>query len=107
MAVALHGRGGSLNFFDRRNEPVSPPRQGFDIGRGLGRIPQRFADARDGVVQAVVEIHEGIGRPELVTEFLSRDQVAGGLQQDRQHLQRLALKAKLYATLPQFTSAQI
>jgi hypothetical protein len=59
------------SFFDRRNEPVSPTRQSFDVGRGLGRIPQRFANARDCVVETVVEGHKGVSRPELIAQFLS------------------------------------
>lgn len=95
------------NFFDRRNEPVSPARQGFDVSRGLGRIPQRFPNARDWVVEAVVEIDEGVSRPQLIAQFLSRDQVAGGLQQNGQPLQRLTLEAKLYDAFAQVAGAPI
>jgi hypothetical protein len=58
-------------------------------------------------VEAVVEVYKGVSRPELIAQFLSRDQVAVGLQQDGQHLQRLALEAKLYAAFAQFAGAHI
>src|SRR6266849_3396569 len=54
-----------LDFLYRRNEPVSAARQRFDVSGRLRRIAQHFANAPDCVVKAVVEVHKGIGRPEL------------------------------------------
>jgi hypothetical protein len=50
---------------------------------------------------------DGFCRPQLIAQFLSRDQVAGGLRQNGQHLQRLTPEAKLYAAFAQFASAPI
>jgi len=44
----------------------------------------------DAGVEAVVEIHERIGGPELRAQLVARDHFAGALQQGLQHLERLA-----------------
>jgi hypothetical protein len=55
----------------------------------------------------MVEIDEGIGRPNLSPQFLARDHIAGAIQQRRQDLQRLTLQAQPYAALAQFARANI
>jgi hypothetical protein len=58
-------------------------------------------------VKAVVEIDKGIHLPELAAKFLSSYKIAGGLNEYREHLERLALQAKLYPALSQFACKQI
>jgi len=45
----------------------------------------------------VVEIHEGISRPELFLQFLASHDLAGMLKQRRKHLQGLFLKPNPHA----------
>jgi hypothetical protein len=48
----------------------------------------------------MVEIDKGVGRPDFGPQFFARDQIAGTLQQGREHLERLTLQAQLYAAFP-------
>jgi hypothetical protein len=58
-------------------------------------------------VEAVVEIHEGVGRPELRPKFFAGHDIAGTLEQYRQHLQRLPSQPQLYTVLAQLARAVI
>ena len=66
-SVRGRGRRRSLRIRIRRlhrgQETVSPPGQGFHVTRAGGRVSQRFPQFVDRGIQAVVEIHEGVGRP--------------------------------------------
>jgi hypothetical protein len=55
----------------------------------------------------MVEIHEGVRRPEFCLKFLASYHVSGTLKQHRQDLQGLFLKANPQAVLAQFASAKI
>jgi hypothetical protein len=55
----------------------------------------------------MVEIHEGIGRPESVAKFFSCDHFAGMLDQHAQHLKGLFLKPQLDSILAQFACRNI
>ena len=55
----------------------------------------------------MVEIHEGVGGPKFLAQFLARDHIAGALQQQGQHLERLLLQAKLRAVLAQFARGEV
>jgi len=39
----------------------------------------------------VIEVHKGVRRPKLGSEFLARDHVVGPLQKCKEHLERLVL----------------
>jgi hypothetical protein len=55
----------------------------------------------------VVEVNERIGGPKLLLQLFARDDFAGTLQQQRQHLKRLPLQTQLHAVLAQLARAQI
>src|SRR5579864_1887231 len=74
----------------RRDEPVSPPRQGLDKARIVSIIAKRFANFVDSFIQSVLKINERVLRPELVVQFLAGDDLAGLLQQSDEHVERLA-----------------
>src|ERR1700730_2041249 len=79
-------------------EAISAPRKGLDIARTGGRIAQDLAQFINGGVQAVVEIHEGIGGPELLAQLFARDDISGALKQQGEYLERLLLQAELFST---------
>ena len=54
----------------RPDKSVSPPGQRFDVPWSFRRVSQHFANSRDRVVQAVVKIDKGFGRPDLALEAL-------------------------------------
>lgn len=61
----------------RCKETVPTAWQGFDETRIVGRIAQSFAQLVDRGIQTIVEINEGILRPDLLTQFFTRDHFAG------------------------------
>jgi hypothetical protein len=61
----------------------------------LGRVFQRVTELLDGRVEAVVEVHEGVTRPELLPQLLTRDQLTRPLQQQSQDPERLLLERDL------------
>jgi hypothetical protein len=58
-------------------------------------------------VKAVVEVDEGIGRPNLSPKFVASHDITGAVQQGRQYLERLALQVELYAAFPEFARTKI
>ena len=54
---------------DGCDETVTPALQGFHKPGLIGGIAQCLAQAVDGVVQPVVEVGEGVGRPESLVQF--------------------------------------
>jgi hypothetical protein len=55
----------------------------------------------------VLEVHEGVRRPELQPQLVAGDQLAGMRQQGGQQLQGLALHVDLLAGPPQLAGAEI
>jgi len=97
----------NLHSRHRRNKPVSPAGQRFDISRLVDRIAQHFAHVRNSVVKAMVEVDESIGRPNLGPKFVASHDITGAVQQGREYLERLALEVELYAAFPQFARTNV
>jgi len=55
----------------------------------------------------MIEVDEGVRRPELATQFLSGDDFSRPFKQRRQHLKRLFLKLYLLSPLAQFPCFEI
>jgi hypothetical protein len=72
MRSALHGG----------DEAVPTLRDGFDEARLLGGIAEHAPKPDDGVIEAVLELDEGLFRPERLFELVSRDDVPGLAQED-------------------------
>jgi len=85
---------------DRRNETITPSRQRFDETRALGVVSQNIAQAIDGVIQAVVELDEGIGGPERLPKLLARDHLVWPLDQDLQDTKGLLRQLQPHPVLP-------
>src|ERR1700681_4269484 len=78
-----------VDFFHGRNEAVTASRQCLDEAGFVGRIAERFPQAHHGVVQAVIEIHKGIARPQTLAKFITSNYLAGLLEKYRENLKRL------------------
>jgi len=76
--------------------------QGLNVFGVLRGIAQHFANPGDGIVQAVVEIDEGVSRPELTPQLLASDEAASTLQQDCKNLDGLTLRRNL---MPRFRNS--
>src|ERR1700722_2679182 len=99
-AIAVAGIDGS-------EETISPARHGFDEPGILRRITEGVPQSPNGGVQAVIEIDEGVRRPEPVAQLLAGHDFAGLLQKLCQYLERLLLELDLQPLAAQFTGAQI
>ncbi len=107
VLLAPAGVSSAASALDRSNEPVSATGQRFDVARTGSGVSQRLANLVDGRVQAVVEVDERVGGPELLLQLFARDHLARPLQQQSQHLKGLLLQAQLDAALAQFSRAEV
>ena len=55
----------------------------------------------------MIEIDEGLGRPQAIADFFPGDGLAGTFEQHRQNLKRLLLKPDSDSPLPQLAGAKI
>jgi hypothetical protein len=55
----------------------------------------------------MIEVYEGVRRPELAAQFLSGDNFSRPLKQRRQHLKGLFLEPYLFSPLAQFPGVEI
>jgi hypothetical protein len=89
------------------NEAIPTPRQRFDKAWIRGGIAKCFPDFIDSSVQAVVEVDEGVRRPDSLSQLLSRNRLTRPGKKRSQYLKRLILKTYLEALLSQFTSGEV
>jgi hypothetical protein len=66
---------------NRRNEPVSLPRHSFDKPRVSRFVSKHLPDLLDRGIQAVIELDEGVVRPEALLQLLPRPELRGPFQQ--------------------------
>jgi hypothetical protein len=77
---------------DRSDEAISSASESFNEDGRFRRFAQRIAQPLDGSIQAVIEIDEGVHRPEFAAQFLSGNYFSRSLKQRRQHLKGLFLE---------------
>ena len=75
--------------------------------RGVGRIPQRFTQPLDRVVDADIEVYKSIGRPDPSAQLFPRHDLTWMLQQNLKDLEGLILQLDLDTLLTQFSRAEI
>jgi hypothetical protein len=76
------------------DEPVAAARHRLDELRLVGVVAERRAQPLHGGIQAVLEIHEGAGRPQPLANAVAGDHVSGLLEQQLQDLEGLVLQAR-------------
>jgi hypothetical protein len=76
---------------DWGDEAIATAGQCLYEARILRGVSQGIAQPLYSGVQAVVEVHKGVRRPKLGSEFLARDHVVGPFQERKEHLERLVL----------------
>src|SRR5882762_3947555 len=89
------------------DEAITPSRQRLDKPRLVSRVIQRLTQPIDGIVEPVVEVHEGVIRTKSLVEFLTRNCFAGILQAHGQDSERLLLHPDLSNVLEKFACAEI
>jgi hypothetical protein len=88
-------------------EPVAATWQSLDIERSLGGIAQGFPQAIDGIVDAMIEVDEGVRRPNSPLQLVALDYLSGLLQENLKDLKRLFLKPDLGSVSAQFSRVLI
>jgi hypothetical protein len=107
-AGSWNGRGSFADSsVDGREQAITAAREGFDKAGVFGGITEGVAQALDGGVQAVVEVHKGVGRPKTAVQFLSRNDFTRTLQEHGQDLERLLLKPYFDAIAAKLSSTQV
>src|SRR5580700_5596439 len=99
-------RGHFVRFYFRE-EAVAATRNSFYKAGTFGGVAKGLTDFVDSFIEPVVEIDKGVLRPEFFLKFLASYDLAGALNQHRQELEGLFLKANPQAVLAQFASAKI
>jgi hypothetical protein len=66
----------------------------------LARVAKRQPDLLDGGVQAVLEVHVQVIRPQPPAQLFPRHQLAGALQEQGQDLERLLLQPEAGPVAP-------
>ena len=73
----------------RSNEAITAAGERLNKDRSVCRFAQRIAQPLDRGIQAMIEVNEGVRRPELAAQFLAGNQLSRSFKQRRQDLQRL------------------
>ena len=93
--------------FDRTDEAITAPRQGFDQARLFGGITQRLAQSLNGRLESLVEICEGPIRPEPLTKSVPSDELPGAFEQGSEDLERLFGQTNLHPALAKLAGFEI
>jgi len=93
--------------FNLGEEAVSATSNGFYKAGTLRGVAEGFANFADRFVEPVVEIHESVRGPEFFLKLLASYDLAGVLEQHRQELERLLLKANPQTVFTQFAGTKI
>ena len=78
--------------FNGSHEAIAAAGQGLNESGIAGRVSEGLADAIDGGVHAVLVVDEGAVGPQLAGDFLARQQLAGPLQEQQEHLEGLRVQ---------------
>src|SRR6516164_9203113 len=92
---------------DHPDEAIPSPGYGFNEAGTLSVVIQRRPKPFHGIVQSLLEVHKGVGRPELLLQLFSGDGLARTSQQHDQYVQWLPLQSDLPALFAEFPSSWI
>ena len=107
LGRADDARVAAIRFSNIANEAISSSSKRLNEDGRFRRFAQRIAQPLDGGIQTVIEVDEGVRRPELAAQFLSGNHFSRPFKQRRQHLQRLFLELYLLSPLAQFPGVEI
>jgi hypothetical protein len=92
---------------DRSDKAIPTLSEGLNEDGCFRRFTQRLAQSLDGYIQTMIEVDEGVCRPELTAQFLPANHLAGPFKQCRQHLKWLFLELYPLSPLVQFPGMEI
>src|SRR5208337_38753 len=102
-----HRPGRFLGRFHFSQKPVASARQCLDVLRPDCIVAQRLPQLLDRRIQAVLEIHKRVRRPDPRAQFLACHHFSCLLEQRRQHLHRLLLHFAFLPALIQLARANV
>jgi hypothetical protein len=82
-------------------------RDRLDVTWSFGVVTQRLAQLLESRAKALVEIDEGVGRPQLAAEFFAADHFSSALEQHEKKLRGLLLKPDTQALLAQLAGSGV
>jgi hypothetical protein len=91
----------------RSNEAITAAGERLNKDRSVCRFAQRIAQPLDRGIQAMIEVNEGVRRPEFIAQFLSSNELSRPFQERRQYLKGLFLQFYLLSPLAQFPGVEI
>jgi hypothetical protein len=91
----------------RRDKPITSPRHGFHKTGVVSGISEGFADFVNGLVEALIEVYERVGGPDLLPQLFSSDDLSRTIEQGANDLERLVLELDLDTALPQLTRSAV
>jgi hypothetical protein len=91
----------------RSNEAVTLASERLDKARFVGRVAQGRPKSFNRSIQAVFEVHIRVGRPEPFLQFLTCDYFTGMLDEQLQHIDRLAIQLDPQPVLAQLACSEI
>src|SRR5215471_12851559 len=92
---------------DRPDEAIPSPGYGLNEAGTLSVVIQRRPKPFHGIVQALLKVHERVGRPQLLLQLFSGDGLARTLQQHHQYVHWLPLQPDLHALFAEFPGSWI
>src|ERR1700687_2210750 len=92
---------------ERSNEAIPSSSKRLNEDGRLSRFAERITQPFDSGIQTMIEVDEGVRRPELAAQFLSGNHFSRSFKQRRQNLQRLFLELYSLSPLAQFPGVEI
>ncbi len=89
------------------DEAIAAPGDRFDEARVLGVVAQSITDAIDGAVEAAIEIHHCVVRPDPLLQLFPGQDLAGPFQKGEKEFERLLLELDLAALLEDLAGAGV
>ena len=78
---------------------VSAARKRLDVRRVLRRVAERVAELLHRAVETAIEVHERVGRPQLLAQLFARNQLIAPRHEQTEDLERLLGKPDLPAVV--------
>ena len=92
---------GSSDSRNRRDEPITSPRERLDEPRTFCTVSECVAQLLDRGVETVIEVDNRVRRPQSFAQGFARHDLSRVLQEHRQHLKWLLLQLQLEAIAAQ------
>ena len=90
-----------------RNPAITSSPYRLNEARIFGRIRQRLAQLADGGIDAVIEVYEGVRRPERLAKLFARHYLPVPVEKEGQDLKRAILELHLEPAPAQFAPGQV